>query len=249
RSQIWQFAQSMNKTNRKNAQEQKKHALQWLMQVAGRYKLAVAGIALLDAVLGASSAVYALLFGNLVNQATAGRLEPFLWASAMLAAITLAQMILETVDSLISTQIQTSLENRLKGRLFACLLHKDYAAVTARHSGEWVARLTSDTAVVAENMVDLLPRLAGLLARLGGALAALFRLQPAFVYILVPAGCAVLLLTVSLRKILKRMHKQIQEAGAAVLAFVQERLESMMIVRVFSMEYEICAEAHRRMER
>ena len=239
----------MNKTNRKNAQEQKKHALQWLMQVAGRYKLAVAGIALLDAVLGASSAVYALLFGNLVNQAAAGRLEPFLWASAMLAAITLAQMILETVDSLISTQIQTSLENRLKGRLFACLLHKDYAAVTARHSGEWVARLTSDTAVVAENMVDLLPRLAGLLARLGGALAALFLLQPAFVYILVPAGCAVLLLTVSLRKILKRMHKQIQEAGAAVLAFVQERLESMMIVRVFSMEDETCAEAARRMER
>ena len=91
----------MNKTNRKTAQEQKKHALQWLMQVAGRYKLAVAGIALLDAVLGASSAVYALLFGNLVNQAAAGRLKPFLWAAAMLAVITLAQMILETVDSLL----------------------------------------------------------------------------------------------------------------------------------------------------
>src|SRR5699024_12819853 len=69
--------------------------------------------------------------------------------------------------------------------------------------------------------VDLLPRLAGLLARLSGALAALFLLEPAFFYILVPAGCVVLVLTVSLRKILKRMHKRIQEAGAAVLAFVR----------------------------
>ena len=215
----------------KSAQEHQ-NTLRWLGQVAGRYKLAVVGIALLDMVLGASSVVYALLFGNLVDRAASGQMEPFLGAAAALAAMTLGQMLLNAADSLISEWARASLENRFKQRLFACLLHKDYATVTARHSGDWVARLTSDTAVVAENMVDLLPRLAGLLARLGGALAALFLLQPAFFYILVPAGCAVLLLTVSLRKILKRMHKRIQEAGAAVLAFVQERLESMMIVRM-----------------
>lgn len=235
---------SMNKMTQKQ-----KHTLRWLMQVAGRYKLAVAGIALLDAVLGASSVAYALLFGRLVDQATAGRLTPFLWAAAALAGMTLGQMLLNALDSMASEWARASLENRLKSRLFACLLHKDYAAVAARHSGDWVARLTSDTVVVAENMVDLLPRLTGLLARLSGALAALFLLQPMFFCILVPAGCAVLLLTVSLRRVLKRMHKQIQETGAEVLAFFQERLESMMILRVFSMEDQTCAEAARRMER
>lgn len=232
----------------KSAQEHQ-NTLRWLGQVAGRYKLAVVGIALLDMVLGASSVAYALLFGNLVDRAAAGQMEPFLRAAAALAAMTLGQMLLNAADSLISEWARASLENRFKQRLFACLLHKDYATVTARHSGDWVSRLTSDTAVVAGNMVDLLPRLAGLLARLSGALAALFLLEPAFFYILVPAGCVVLVLTVSLRKILKRMHKRIQEAGAAVLAFVQERLESMMIVRVFSMEDETCAEAAARMER
>ncbi|HIZ41254.1 MAG TPA: ABC transporter ATP-binding protein, partial [Candidatus Gemmiger excrementigallinarum] len=209
----------------KSAQEHQ-NTLRWLGQVAGRYKLAVVGIALLDMVLGASSVAYALLFGNLVDRAASGQMEPFLGAAAALAAMTLGQMLLNAADSLISEWARASLENRFKQRLFACLLHKDYATVTARHSGDWVSRLTSDTAVVAGNMVDLLPRLAGLLARLSGALAALFLLEPTFVYILVPAGCVVLVLTVSLRKILKRMHKRIQEAGAAVLAFVQERLES-----------------------
>ena len=227
---------------------QRQDALRWLWQVAGRYKWAIGGIALLDVVLGAGSVCYARLFGNLVDRATAGQLRPFLWAAGALAAMTFAQMILNSLDSLAAEWTRASLENRLKERLFACLLHKDYAAVTARHSGDWVARLTSDTVVVAGNLADLLPRLAGLLARLSGALAALFLLQPAFFYILLPAGCLVLALTVSLRQILKRLHKQIQSAAAGVLAFLQERLESMMIVRVFSMEDETCAEAARKME-
>ena len=241
------------KGSRREAPQREKNGsqptLRWLWQVTGRYKAVVGGLTLLDVVLGASSVGYALLFGNLVDRAAAGQLTPFLWAAGALGAMTLVQMGLNTLDSLLSEWARASMENRLKERLFGCLLHRDYAAVTARHSGDWVARLTSDTAVVAGNLVDLLPRLAGLLARLSGALAALFLLQPAFFYILVPAGCAVLLLTVSLRRILKRMHKQIQEAGAAFLAFVQERLESMMIVRVFSMEDQTCAEAAARMER
>ena len=85
---------------------------------------------------------------------------PFLGAAAALAAMTLGQMLLNAADSLVSEWARASLANRLKQRLFACLLHKDYATVTARHSGDWVSRLTSDTAVVAGNMVDLLPRLA-----------------------------------------------------------------------------------------
>ena len=48
--------------------QEQKSALWWLAQVAGRYKLAVVGIALLDMVLGASSVAYALLFGNLVDR-------------------------------------------------------------------------------------------------------------------------------------------------------------------------------------
>ena len=44
----------------KSAQEHQ-NTLRWLGQVAGRYKLAVVGIALLDMVLGASSVAYALL--------------------------------------------------------------------------------------------------------------------------------------------------------------------------------------------
>lgn len=57
-------------------------------------------------------------------------------------------------------------------------------------------------------MIDILPDLGGMLARLAGAMAALFFLEPAFFYVLVPLGILMLLLTASLRKVLKRLHKR-----------------------------------------
>ena len=82
--------------------QEQKSALWWLAQVAGRYKLAVVGIALLDMVLGASSVAYALLFGNLVDRAAAGQMEPFLGAGAALAALTPGATLLEAAGGLLS---------------------------------------------------------------------------------------------------------------------------------------------------
>ena len=120
--------------------------------------------------------------------------------------------------------------------------------MTAVHTGEWISRLTSDTSVVAGGVIDILPDLGGMLARLAGAMAALFFLEPAFFYVLVPLGILMLLLTASLRKVLKRLHKKIQEANGAVLSFLQERLESLMILRVFSMENRTLQEAAQKMK-
>ena len=231
--------------------DENKHqpALPWLWRVTGRYKLAVAGITALNVLRGVSGVASALLFRSFVDGAVAGRLDVFARAALLLGCLMLAQQLLAAADSLLSEWTRAGLENRLKGRLFETLLHKDYAAVTARHSGEWVARLTSDTGVVTGGVVDILPGLANMLARLAGALTALFLLEPAFFYILAPAGLAVLGITAALRRVLKRLHKSIQEAGSALLAFLQERLESLMIIRVFSMEGPTCDEAARRMDR
>ena len=229
----------------------KKHppALPWLWRVTGRYKAAVAAITLICAVQGAGGVASALLFRELVDGAVAGQGGRFGLAAGLLAGLMLAQRLLSALDSLMSERTRAALDNRLKERLFSTLLHKDYAAVTARHSGDWVARLTSDTEVVTSGVLDILPGLANMLARLAGALAALFALEPAFFFILAPVGLLVAGITFGLRRVLKRLHKRIQEAGGEVLAYVQERLESMMVIRVFSMENSTCAGAADRMAR
>ena len=223
-------------------------AARWLWRVAGKYRGCVAGLMLMEAALGASGVAYAMLFREMIDGAAAGRMRTFVWAAVLLAGLTLAQMILDALGSLLAEWTRATVENRLKSRLFDCLLHKDFATVKAKHSGEWVSRLTSDTVVVANGLVNILPGLAGMLARLAGALGMLLYLQPAFVYVVLPAGLAVLAVTTLLRKVLKRLHKQIQEASGAVLSFLQERLESMMIVHVFAMEERTGQQAAQKME-
>lgn len=225
-----------------------KKVLFWLWKVSGLYKIGVAGLFAIRVTFGLCGVMSAILLRDLIDGAANGQRAYFLQAAGCLAVLYLGQNILSAISRFLYEWVRASLENQMKNRLFSCLLHKDYAQVTATHSGEWISRLTSDTVVVAGGIVDILPNLGGMLARLIGALMALLILQPAFFYILVPAGIVMSVLTASLRKELKRLHKKIQEANGAVLSFLQERLENLMILRVFAMERQTLLETARRMK-
>ena len=239
----------MDKNQRKSTAKINRNTLKWLWHVTGNYKGGVAALFAVQVTFGLCGVASAMLFRALIDCAVGGQQTGFFLMALLLAGLFLGEDLLGVFNRFLYEWTRASLENRLKGRLFSCLLHKDYAAVTAVHSGEWVSRLTSDTVVVAGGIMDILPSLGGMLARLIGALAALFILEPAFFYILIPAGLLMILVTASLRKILKRLHKQIQEANGEVLSFLQERLGSLMIVRVFLMEKQTIGDAIQRMNK
>lgn len=157
--------------------------------------------------------------------------------------ILLGQIVLSATGRFLSEYTSAAVENRFKHRLFSALLTGDYASVAAVHSGEWMNRLTSDTTVVAGGVTQIVPGLIGMLVRLLGAVAAILWLEPRFLYILLPGGAAMMLLTYAFRKILKRLHKRIQETDGALRVFLQERLESLVIVRTFAKEEQMARQA------
>lgn len=81
-------------------------------------------------------------------------------------------------------KFRSSIENALKYRLFEKILRKDYASVTAVHSGEWLNRLTSDTVVCANGIVEILPNIVGMLVKMFGALIMILTLEPRFAIVL-----------------------------------------------------------------
>ena len=177
--------------DRKNAPDTR-HVLGWLWETSGLYKAGIAVLFVIQVVFGVCGVASALLFRSLIDSAVSGQGSAFVRAAICLAGLFLGEDLLSALERFLYEWTRASLENRLKERLFSCLLHKDYAAVTAVHTGEWLSRLTSDTSVVCGGMMDILPDLGGMLARLAGALAALFLLEPAFFYVLVPVGALML---------------------------------------------------------
>lgn len=221
--------------------------LKWLLNVTGKIKWLVGFLVAIQSFMSVLSIVFALILRRLINKAVAGEQKAFLIAFMTLMGILLLQTMVSALNRLLDEYTRTVIENRFRERLFSVLLMGDYASVTAVHSGEWMNRLTSDTKVVAEGVTQIVPGMLGMSVRLIGALSAIFWLEPQFFSILVPGGIAMVLLTYAFRKILKRLHKNIQEADGVLRIFLQERLESLAIVRTFAKEDQTMVQAKERM--
>lgn len=214
----------------------KDNIIKWLSYVIGKYKLNVLLLTILQGILGGSSILYAMLLRNTIDSASI-KDRHGLWLNiGLVIGLVSAQILLRAVVRWQEESSRSAIENILKSRLFEVLLKKDYATVTNTHSGEWLNRLTSDTQITANGVVDILPGILGMIVKMIGALAMLLVIEPRFLYVLLPSGVTLILLTYAFRKILKRLHKSIQEKDGSLRVFLQERLGSLMIVRTFSAE-------------
>lgn len=211
-------------------------ALKWLDTVIGKKKIYIVLLLVIQAVLGISSVIYALILRNIIDAAVEKNKSDFAVFLALLIGITAAQIALRAVTRFLEEFSRSTFENLLKGRLFSNLLRKSYSSVTAVHSGEWMNRLTSDTVVTANGLVEIVPGIAGMTVKMVGALAMILMLQPKFAYILFPGGAALIFLTYGFRKRLKKLHKKIQEKDGKLRVFMQERLSSLLIVRSFAVQ-------------
>lgn len=225
-----------------------KNSMIWLWRVSGRCKGAVAALMALQMVSGACSVMFALLLRDLIDEAMIKSRSGFFGTALALAALFLFQTGAGAFERFLGEWTWSTLVNRLKERLFSCLLRKDYTMVSAVHSGEWISRLTSDSGEVAGGILGIFPSLAGMAVRLTGAMAALFFLEPSLFCIMIPAGILFFAVASVFRKRMKSLHKKIQEANGTVISFLQERLENLMIIRVFAMEKQTCLEAGKRLE-
>lgn len=226
----------------------KDNTIKWLSSVTGKHKLKILILAVLEMILGGSSVFYAMLLQKTIDGAAEKERSSFVFYLTAIIILVMVQIMLRSAVRHIEEASRSTIENIFKSRLFEVLLKKDYAAVTDTHSGEWLNRLTSDTQVTANGMVEILPGILGMAVKMIGALVMLLIIEPKFLYVLIPGGAALIVLTYAFRKVLKRQHKSIQEQDGNLRIFLQERLGSMMIVRTFSAERQSKEQADMKMQ-
>ena len=220
----------------------KNNTIKWLSSVIGKHKISIILLSLIQAILGGSGVLYALLLRNGIDSASEKNMKGFVIALLSAVILVLFQILLRTAVRWLEEYSRSSIENILKSRLFETLLKKDYSQVTNIHSGEWMNRLTSDTNIAADGAVDIPSGIIGMAVKMAGAFVMLLVIEPKFFFILLPCGCALILLTYAFRKILKKLHKSIQENDGKLRIFLQEHLGSLVIVKCFSSEKHTLSE-------
>ncbi len=221
--------------------------LDWLYRVPGRKKAIVLALMLVQALNGASGVLYALILKDMVNGAAAGDRGAFWQALTAAALLVCGQLALRALLRFLNELGRSGIENAFKERLLTQILKKDYAIVSAVHSGEWMNRLTNDTVLVANGYVEILPGLCGMAVKLVSAMVMIVILEPRFGMVLVPGGLILVGTTYVFRRFLKRLHKKVQEMDGRLRVFLQERIGSMMIIRSFAAEEQTRKEAEERM--
>ncbi len=201
------------------------------------------GLVLSDMVSSACAVSIALIARSIVNAALDRDREIFLNNLFILGCVFIAEIALH----MLSTHLKVVLNGRLvidyKTRIYSAIFEKDYTLINTYHSGELLNRLSSDINVVSDGISNSVPQFASFLTRLVTAIVIMIKIDPSFVGLLVGVGVVCALISVAFRKPLKSRHKAVQEALGRLRSFMQESIESMLVIKVFGIKDKIIGQA------
>lgn len=175
---------------------------------------------------------YALLMQKTVDAAVARDAAAFWPALALFAAALLTQVALMAASKWIAESAQARVESALRTHACNNILNTGRLP-KGQATGEIATVLTSDATYVTESLVSILPEASSMAVRAIAALALMFSVAPALAGLFVIAGAICVVLSLFMRRWLKRLHTTAQEAEGSMRARLQEVLESLVVIRSF----------------
>ena len=214
----------------------KNPAMSWIFGVSGKLKLGVLLLVLLNSAISISAVGFALVLREAIDGAVSGNKMVFLKFVIILGLIMLGQIAARGVIRFLDEYVRSGMENVIKTRLYETILSRKYSAITAFHTGELLNRITNDAVVVADGFVQIIPGIIAMLVKLAGAAAVLFVLDYRFSIIFFAGGGLVLIFTTLFRRVMKKLHKDVQAADGVLRSYLSENLGSLMVLKTFGAE-------------
>ena len=138
-----------------------------------------------------------------------------------------------------SEYIRSTLAINYRQEIFSSILNKKYKNISMYHSGELINRLFSDLQIISDGIVTILPSFFNILVRIISTGVILIIFDKNFIYIFLIGGILSLLASNFFRPKLKRLHKEVQEKNGILRSFIQEVLEKIIFIKIFSSEKKI----------
>ncbi|MBQ0035651.1 MAG: ABC transporter ATP-binding protein [Firmicutes bacterium] len=211
-------------------------ALIWLNKVIKGKRWIVIALMTAQSLIAFCNVINAWYLHKMIDAVSIKNKEALIANGIIIVVITLISLIVSALNRHLSEYGRVQTENNLKTKLFERLLNSNYANVVNYHSQEWMNKLTSDTAIVANGVITILPNLFSMLVQLFAAITVMFRIIPQYSMILVPTGIVLIIVTYFCRKKLKQLHTDIQESNGILKAFLSEHLENLIVIKAFNKE-------------
>ena len=222
--------------------------IKWIGEALGGRKWLIALLCMIQSALAISGIVFALLMRSAIDCAVSGQMSTFYQSAIGIALLIFMQIAMRALNRFVEDDTKAVIDNRLRQKMFHGILKSEYGDVKEYHTGELMNRITSDVSVITDGAVTLLPSILSMVVRIVGILLVMQTIEPWFVVVFLAGGCLVATLSVIPRKFQKRLHKRVQEADGEVRSFLQESLESLLVIHAFGCEEKIEAENEGKMK-
>ncbi len=214
--------------------------IKWLMLRSKKQAFKMSMLIFANALLSALAVVFAFIIKEVVDSVAIDKnVYKFITFSIAIFGVVLLQFGLRMVIVCLSEHIRAKLEMEYRAYVFSKILNKKYDKISGYHSGELMNRLTSDVNIVADGVTSILPNAVSAIVRLVCAVVALIVLDWIFAVAFSIAGLLVFVTMTLLRGKLKNLHKTAQESEGRFRSFMQECIENMLAVKVFSINGKI----------
>ena len=199
-------------------------------------KVKIALLSICQVLLGALTVGFSFMLRYIIEAIELKNKELLIKYIIVLSVVALLLILLQIFYRLYYEVSYSEIENKLKDNLFKTILSKDYQEIKKTHDEEWIHRLTSDTNVIANSILSILPSLCRMVVQLVLALVAIILLYWQFGLSLIPFILLIILITYFMRKRLKACHHEVQEKDGKAKVFFFESLQGLSIVHSFVKE-------------
>ncbi len=211
----------------------------WIVRSVGSCGWLVAVLCLAQGLIALNAVAFALVMRQAIDQAVAGNAAGFWLTVGLFGGLLTLQVVLRALNRFAEESARAMLDNRLRQRALHATLTQDYRNASFRHSGDVASRMTSDVAIVSDGVVSFVPSVVSLAIRLLAAFGALFVLAPVLAVVFASAGAVLVLVSIPARRLFRPLHLRVQETESTVRCFVQECLESLVVVHSFGCEDKV----------
>ena len=208
-----------------------KTALRWILQKSKSQLPSIILLVVIYAILAIIGVYVAIASKYLVNAATGNDpsyandpLGGVAHYGMIFGGIVCADIFFSVLQRIFVFRISAKLEISYKTDLFQQILEKEFADVSAYHSGELLNRLTSDIGTITGVIV-------------------LVQISFPFTMVFVIGGALALFVVSLYRTKMKNFHKKGQETDGKVRSFLQEIIASLLLVKSFDIEDEVLKDA------
>ena len=193
-------------------------------------------LTVLQSAVSVSMVVFALIMRQAIDAAVEGNRNNFILFAVIQGGIILLQLALRFFIRKTDEAVRADTENALKERSYRTILGRSYASLSSFHTGELLNRMTNDTVVVMDGVASIFSDTVALLVKLIGAAMVLLYLDYRFALIFLTGGAILIFVTYLFRRVMKQMHKRVQEADGSVRSFLQETVGNLLAIRSFGSE-------------